>query len=143
MAPSPIRPARVKRDWRFRLVDRNGRAPRETRIASQRTQMMRRSISIAEASGLPAWDGLRAPSLRLMALPIGLARPLESVRARFGARNLVEVEQHLDAVDQVAQELLGDAGAALARDRLLQLFELLLHEVMHGDARAVERALAR
>src|SRR3989440_3927943 len=72
-----------------------------------------------------------------------LARPQEAIRARLGAGNFVEVEEDLGAVYQVAQELLGDAGAALARDRLLELFELLLHEVMDGDARAIEGALAR
>src|SRR5205823_8175504 len=58
------------------------------------------------------------------------------------ARNLVEVEQDLGAVDQVTQERLGDAGATLSRDGLLQLLELFFHQMMDGLARALQRPVA-
>src|SRR2546427_2732458 len=140
-----MRASRVTRDCRFRLAERKGRAPSETRIASQRIQMMRRSISIADASGLPAAVALRAPSFRLMELLMGrlagLQCPIGPALAVAPAGDFVEVEQDLRAVDQVAEELLGDAGTALARDRLLELLELFLHQVTDRVAGAVEGAL--
>src|SRR3989442_718855 len=122
-----MRASRVTSDCRFRLAERKGRAPRDTRIASQRIQMMRRSISIADASGFPASDGLRAPSFRLMELLMGglacLEHPLGPALALASPRDFVEVEQDLGAVDQMAEKLLGDAGAAFAPDRFLELLE--------------------
>src|SRR5437763_13452471 len=145
MAPRPIRASSVISACCFRLDERKGSAPRETRIASQRIQMMRRSISIAEASSESVPAGLRAPSLRLMALltGAGLAGPLQAILPWFGARDFIEVEQHLGAIDQVIQELLGDAGATLARDRFLQLLELVLHQMMDGLVRGLVRFVAR
>src|SRR5256712_255434 len=140
-----MRASRVTSDCRFRLAERKGRAPSDTRIASQRIQMMRRSISIADASGLPAAVALRAPSFRLMELLMGrlasLQRPIGPALAVAPAGDFVEVEQYLRAVDQVAEELLRDAGAALAGDGLLELLELFLHQVANRLARAVHGPL--
>src|SRR6266513_4312989 len=108
--------------------------------------MMRRSISTADASGLaPPRAGFREPSFRLMELLMTCLTCLQQpIRPRplAPARNFVKVEEHLGAVDQVAEKLLGDAGAALARDRLLELLELFLHQVMDRFASAFERLLS-
>src|SRR2546427_13156278 len=98
-----MRASRVTRDCRFRLAERKGRTPSDTRITSQRIQMMRRSISIADASGLPASVALRAPSFRLMELLMGrlacLQRAIGPVLAVAPAVGFVGVEQYLRAVD--------------------------------------------
>src|SRR5438477_220283 len=123
MAPRPIRASSVISACCFRLDERKGSAPRETRIASQRIQMMRRSISIAEASSESVPAGLRAPSLRLMALltGAGLAGPLQAILPWLGARDFIEVEQHLGADDRerAAVHAVGQVG--VERDALLVL----------------------
>src|SRR3989441_8393343 len=140
-----MRASRVTTAWRVRLDARKGRAPSDTRIGSQGIQMMRRSISIADASGFAAAVALRAPSFRLMELLMGrlasLQRPIGRARAAAPAGDFVEVEQYLRAVDQMAEELLCDAGAALAGDGLLELLELFLHQVANRLTRAVEGPL--
>src|SRR5205823_13341808 len=126
-------------------------------MLSQRIMMIRRSISTAEPSMV--WvlvGGVRLARVSLIAPLIAVSppapvpswscsaclqdRPIRPRSTRPGHGG--EIQEHLGAVDQVGEELLGHARPALAGDRLLQRLELLFHQVLDGGPGPLQALLA-